>query len=214
MTTREIQYHFEQAASYHNEVKDIAIKSKDVNFWINHAIRVFINKKIQENPQRKQKDIDDLKDILVSDVSLTLDTSTSDKVTYLLPSDYMYLINDKTTLVYCGATKTVANRLVPSEELFNVLNYSHTKTTHKSPVSNIVGGKINVYIDNFTISSIIIDYLKKPSIFNIFNGTTIELHENTHKDIVELAVLLFVENKNPQRMQLNLQKSAINKQLN
>lgn len=214
MTTKEIQYHFEQAASYYDEVKDIAVKSKDVNFWINHGMRAFINRKLEDNFQRKQKDIDDLKDLLVTDTSLSLDTSDSEKYKYDLPADYMYLVNDRTTLTYCGTTKTVANRLVASEELRNVLSYTHTKTTHKSPVSNIVGSKINVYIDGFTVSALLIDYLKKPAIFNIFDGTTIELHENTHKDIVELSVLLFVENKNPQRFQSNIQKSAISKQLN
>lgn len=80
----------------------------------------------------------------------------------------------------------VENRLVKTEELYDILSNSFTKTVAESPISNLARGKINVHHkQKFILSFTKIDYIRKPRKIDLFLGQSCELNPNVHEEIVE-----------------------------
>lgn len=157
MTAREFQKEFETAASFIDELKGIRIISDDVNYFLNEGQHVYVNKRLENITNKlegKQKDIDEIKDIVVRDTTLVLNAglSTSTKRVYDIPSDYLFLINDRSTTSHCNISKEYSNRLTPLENLHTILNYKYTSTKYNDPVSALSGDTLYIYIDNTFLS--------------------------------------------------------------
>lgn len=215
MTAREFQENFEFAASFYNDLKDISIKSNGVNYFLNEGQNVYINKRlenIRNKIEGKQKDIDELKEIIVRDVPLVIDVpaSTSSRNVYTLPSDYLYLINDRSTVSRCNTLKEYDNRLTPLENLHTILDYSHTTTKYNDPVSALSGNSLYIYKTNdFTISTVNIDYVRDYNDIDVINNVTSELNDNVHREIIQMAINIFLENVQSGRFNTNVQKSSL-----
>lgn len=175
-------------------------------------MRKFINRKVSsflDQTGKKvsafdtQRRLDDLRVLRVKDKELPV---TGVPAAGDIPDDYMYLINDRTKLIYCDKQYISPNRLIDPEYLHEYIdNYLH-KPSPKSPLSDLSQGKIYVYVpDSATVSSILIDYLRKPKPIALktetvtmlvngqdtevtFQAQECELPEHTHDHITELAV--------------------------
>lgn len=224
MTGREMQKEFEQSSAYIDEIKkgDINLISDDVNFFLNEAQHTYINirlNNIKKSIKSNQKSIDEIRAIVIKGSALVLDAglSTPERNVYDLPVDYNYLISDYTNTTYCGTARNYQNRLVNSENLQEILIGTHTKPKYNSPISELIGNKLYVYIDydlTFTINSVIIDYVKTWVNIDVTEDVTSELDPNVHKDIVQLAVNLFLESIQSGRFRTNTEKNILNEKLN
>jgi hypothetical protein len=224
MTTREMQRNFEQSAMFVDKLKDIRIVSQDVQHFLNESQRNFVNTRLKniksQGIKRSQRELDELRTIYVKNSGLTLDSgsSTTYEKYYTLPSNYLFLISDRSNISYCNSEYTnTQNRLYSSELIGEILRSTHTRSHYKSPVSELINNQLIVYLDynlSFTINSVNIDYIRKYSEINLFNGTTSELDDSTHNDIVEGAVNLFLEAVESRRFRTNTEKNAISTQLN
>jgi hypothetical protein len=82
-----------------------------------------------------------------------------------------------------------ANRLTNSGQLGNMLKTAFYTTSGKSPISELFSNNLYIYRDNsFTVSRVMITYLKKPQIISLLLGTDCDLATDFHPAICDLAV--------------------------
>lgn len=223
MTPRQFQIEFERASYLIDDVKNgiLKLNSEDINYYINEAIHVFITKKFKETKsgngiKRSQKKLDEIKELIVKNSILIKDSglSTIDYDVYTLPSDYFLLLSDKSLISYCSNEKVFQNRMYSTEEIQEILEDTHYTTKYNSPVSELVDDKLYVYKKtSFSLSQVSIDYIKNWDNVDIINDTNTNLNPSTHKDIVNLAVLIFLESINNSRFNSNIEKNIITKQV-
>jgi hypothetical protein len=219
MTGRDFQKEFELAASTFNELKDINKTSYVINYFLNEAQNVYINKRLmnlRNKVEGKQKDIDEIRSIVVRNASLVvnLPLSTSSYNVYSLPSDYLFLLNDRSITSRCNKTNEYENRLSPLENLHTILKYKYTSTKYNDPVSALSDNSLYIYKnDTFTIDDAKIDYVRKYNQIDVINNVTSELDENVHKEIVQLAMNIFLENVQSGRFKSNFEKNVVTEQV-
>ena len=165
-----------------------------------------------------QASLDDLRAITVNNTGITSPTeATSGGYTYVagtLPADYLHLLNSRsiTQPVNCttDGTREVTNRLTKLDLVFDLLENSIYKTDVLSPISKLVGNTLTVYNSYrgtklFTVSNVIIDYLRKPTIYTYANdsGTTLEFPDNVCFKIIDTVAIYMaiIAEQNPQKIQ-------------
>jgi hypothetical protein len=166
-----------------------------------------------------------------------VDEFTADKIT--LPTNYLYLINHRcvTYSKYPEVTWTlnVTNRRVPEasarlhsrggnftqlSDIFTVLDDPFNTTGATSVVTTISGNDIVAYTDKtFVVKEIIIDYIRVPKKLSLNTNdnvttTTSELPEHLHKEIIELAVDLFLQNTRQLKQRLQLETPTADNNVN
>lgn len=219
MTAREFQEEFEYAASFYDDLKPIRINSRGVNYFLREGQKVFVDKRLQNlrnKIERKQKDIDEIRSIMVRNTSLALNgaLSTTTYNVYDLPADYLFLLNDRSITSKCNASKEYDNRLTPLEDLYTILDYSHTTSKYNDPVSNLSGNNLYIYKDDsFTIDTVNIDYIRTYNQIDVVNNVTSELDSNVHKEVIQLAISIFLENVQSGRFKSNFDKNIVTEQI-
>lgn len=82
----------------------------------------------------------------------------------------------------------VPNRLPAIKDKDNLLNHIYG-TTHSSPIAYLIDGKLQVYHDNkFTISKIILEYVRTPMRVNSTTNIDSDMNEGIHTKIVDKVV--------------------------
>lgn len=94
----------------------------------------------------------------------------------------------------------VPNRLTKTEDIYEVLRGAFTKTSKKSPVSEIIKGQLIVFHDRyFILTKINIDYIRKPQPVSLSLNQSCELDVNIHQELVEetaKSIAAFIESRN------------------
>lgn len=169
-----------------------------------------------------QASLDDLRVLILNNTEISITETTVNGYTYVygsLPTaggvEYRHLINNRSVVqpVNCttDGTREVSNRLIKGDFLFDILENGLYKTAIASPVSKITGNVITVYnsyrgVKEFTISKVIIDYIKKPVIYTFATngGTdTLEFPDDVCFKIIDTVVLYMaiIAEQNPQKIQ-------------
>jgi hypothetical protein len=167
-----------------------------------------------------------------------VDEFSADKIT--LPSNYLYLINHRcvTYVKYPEIIWTLnenTNRREPEaaaklhsrggnftqlSDIFTVLDDPFNTTGATSVVTTISGNDIVAYTDKtFVVKEIIIDYIRVPKKLSLNTNdnvttTTSELPEHLHKEIIELAVDLFLQNTRQLKQRLQLETPTADNNVN
>lgn len=225
MTPRQFQIEFERARKFldQNRFQQISFTTEDIQYFLNEAINVIITKKLKTSKKESrngikvsQRELDEIRSLLVKNISLVKDVGLSNLEydVYTLPDDYYFLISDKSSTISCSVTKVYQNRLYSTENLYEILEDTHFGTKYNSPVSELSTEKLYVYKNsNFTIDSVIIDYIKKWIEIDILNNINTDLNENIHKQIVNVAVNIAYENIDNNKFRINTEKNQITDQI-
>lgn len=203
-----------------NEAQEILIKNIAFPRVINHL-----------GFETTQRTIDDIRTIVIEDVTLNKITNTT---VFELPEDYMFYVSAKAKISreYCSDSKEV-----------QIIVRQHDDKFQESPfdISSFEWGDINatfdsrgirVYTDGtFDIEELKLTYIKKPAYihnavnflpatqYKLPNGNLLtgkqdsELPIQIHREIVDIAVLLASNNLDSQNFQLKQYKLNLN-QLN
>jgi hypothetical protein len=168
----------------------------------------------------------------------SVDEFEADKIT--LPSNYLYLINHRcvTYVKYPQISWTLneaTNRREPESsarlhsrsgnftqlsDIFTVLDDPFNTTSATGVVTTISGNNIVAYTNKtFVVKDIVIDYIRVPKKLSLTtndgdNTTTSELPEHLHKEIIELAVDLFLQNTRNLKQRLQLETPTADKNVN
>lgn len=93
---------------------------------------------------------------------------------------------DYTQINTITGTQEYDNRLVKGEKLFSMLNTNFSTTFYDSPITTLQKDSIVVYHKKkFILSSINLDYIRKPKKISLILNQGCELSENVHEEIVD-----------------------------
>ena len=211
MTAVEMQYNFELKLGYFHSL-DKPFTSVDVSNFLNQAQDIYIDQKYSDKFRRESyfeadekirselgaliKAYEATGSALVSAENPLYDSSKMIN----MPSDYYYSIWELCRVSYIdcnGASATYDARVLPirhdeaNENINNPYRKPYKKLVWRLDYG-LTGSKKHEIItgENYTISSYKMRYIKKPRQININGQVSCELHENTHDEIVNIAVEL------------------------
>ncbi len=223
MTSREMQITFDMQIQLISKELEILEKpdSYTILYFLNSAqdryLRdMYLSKgRMRDNIEYIQQRSDVLRNLIVRDISLITEgtenntiispTEVDGGIALDLPSDFLYYLQSfsKATNSFVGITEPTwtPNRLVDDAEIDNITNTIFNKPILRKPcVLFEEGDKAILYKDIDTeIYDISYIYLRKPLKLVLENDTAgetvteCELDPYLHKDIVELAVKMFIE---------------------
>lgn len=88
-----------------------------------------------------------------------------------------------------SSPKAVANRLIPSSKIQELLGTAFFKTSVLSPISELSGNNLYVYADDsFIVTNTRVTYIKEPQVISLDLGTDCDLAADFHQTICDLAV--------------------------
>tara|TARA_R110000803_G_scaffold34127_2_gene74662 strand:- start:2150 stop:2902 length:753 start_codon:yes stop_codon:yes gene_type:complete len=207
MTVEEMQYDFKIKFNKldSNDYRDFQVP--EIDWLLNEAQEVFlkqrygINNTTQKGFEGSQKRIDDLRNLVMKNISLSPVTQViSDPVSYegTLPPDYIFAIRVQAVVNKhtCG-DKTLVCKPIQHDDLSNCLldpNYNPSYEWGEMPIvygtlsANAAdANRIFGYTDgSFTVTSFILDYLREPkriafpggvpgNVYNLPNGLPVNL---------------------------------------
>lgn len=241
MTAKEFQYEF--GIQLNQFESALRLQSDDIEYWLNKAQEELVKRRfegltnIRQAFEQGQSVIDDLK-ILIKreELSANYFTNSLDKFfmeKVIFPNDYMYLINQKSKIKFkypkinftVNQNKrvttddyeelTVPNRYSQTQTIYSLLLDPFNTTKFSSPLTTISSNNIIVYSDEkFIVTDVIIDYIKMPRKIELVNNITSELPEHLHKEIIQMAVDLFLNNTRELKQRLQRETPTADKQQN
>jgi len=221
MTVREMQVAFDYQIQLISETMEIADKpsSDIIVYFLNLAQEKYIKEnflsrgQIQDNIEFIQKRSDTLRNIIsrntpAESVTPIAATEIDGGIELELPANYFYYIKSFSYLTNAITSPTTKmwtpNRPIEHYELDKVSNHLYNSPILRKPcVVFEEGDRVILYKDKDTnIYNISFIYLRKPYTLSL-DATSdnnpvgytneCELDEATHRDIIELAVRLFIE---------------------
>lgn len=199
---------------------DIPIVSEDILYYLNRAQETFIDEqyvilrgKYTDNEnlelyQSAQKAIENLRTLLTTEV--IPDTSITD-VAYLsnassfdltsLEEEFYYYVRSQTQLSQNG--EWVNNKLIEQEEVQKYIKTKYNDPVFRNFLVLLEGTKAIIFYDSqdgSEVYQVAFTYIKTPAeivLSNPEDGQTTEcdLPKHTHKDIVNIAVSLILEDR-------------------
>lgn len=192
------------------------LRVPEIDWALNEACELFI-KSIAEPRRRNhlgfevnQRTIDDIRTIVINDVTQLAFSVGGNEFTAPLPSNYMFFVSAKVNITKegCG-TKTARVRVVQHDDLHEVSPFDNSSYEWGEVNIRFYSDGVKIFTDGtFTVDSITYNYIRKhayihnaqdflPSgTYNLPDGTTLvgsqscELPEHTHREIVDMAVLI------------------------
>ena len=198
-----------------------------IDYFINEAIARFVKTRYAKNNiykagfEETQKRTEDLRTLVSTEVQTTIAVPYEDDnyVQVDIPGFtglyWFYLrMSAYVTKENCGS-KYQEVKLVQQDDLQRVLRDPFNKPVFDKPVAYFENGNILlVSDDSFTITQAKVTYLRAPAIVNVgtYGGTPavveFDLPDHTHKEIVQLAADIAIENIESQRINTIKQQLA------
>lgn len=231
MTITEAHIEFRQSLDKLNSSSYPDFETEQVDYFLNDAYLRFVktrysgNNILKESFESVQKRIDDLR-MLVKTEFCQITTNSIEENEYLASLTNLYTTEarnisstNKYMLYLRGNVKVNSTRcgsgyksidIIKQDEIDIVKTHPFRKSTYHEPVGYFIGDKISIMTDGtFTVDNFKLTYLKYPTPVSLGSNITFETAEHTHKEIVELAVYLALENVESPRQQTKVQTNSI-----
>lgn len=212
MDVRSMQYDFKQKINKVDSQQYRNLRVPEIDWKLNEATDIFI-KSIAEPRKRNhlgfevnQRTIDDIRTIVVNSVSLT---ATSENI-FVIPDNYMFYLSGEVTLSKEGCGEKNARLIIRQhDDRHEDSPFDNSSYEWGEVNARFVGNTLRLFTDGtFTVTDLKIDYIRKHayihnaqdflpgSNYNLPNGVNLigsqdcELPEHTHREIVDIAVLI------------------------
>lgn len=168
--------------------------------------------------QLQQRGVDDVRYIqnfLVLDKKIIQKNTIENKVNFKLPEDYFDLSSARAMVKKGSCIDIIELIEVQTENINNVLYNEHTKPSflYRESLYTINSNLLSVYIDDFIVQNILLNYYRYPNQIQLLNPENSELGFDTTKiiewddksldDIISIMVFNYDINQNSPRYQLN-----------
>lgn len=185
-----------------------SFEPEEIDFWLNDTIELFIKQRIdgfntsRTGFEETQKRIDDLRSLVVSYHNLgsaNANVYYPNSTCWTLPTNYFRYLGDSVTINTGTTISTVQSSTVTADDLSVKLRdpFSEHNLHHQTanPLRMLRDDEL-IYISdgNYTITNCYLTYIKKPVKVDISAGTTSDLPESVHQEIVDLTVKRMLEN--------------------
>jgi hypothetical protein len=209
----------------------------EIDWLLNEAQLVFVKNRFGTNNTKHQgfevtqKRIDDLSTLHVkfpeqTALTLTLDEGIYEATLSSLKYNMLFFLRANVDVILTGCTKKVPLKFVQSDDLSECLKDPFNASSLDYIVYNVgrsstsTGTSIYLYPGGYTLGGFYPEYIKYPTRisyggYTYIDGTLLtsancELPEQTHSEIVDLAVLLAAVNvENPEYVSLKNLKIGI-----
>lgn len=197
---------------------------EEIDLLLNRAIERFIKQRYSSKGNTKfdgfeedQKRIDDLRGVLTTQKLTPLILQGLNLYTIQLPDNYWFRIRVTLDINNITCSKTILNhkvRTIQHNSLTDAIDDPFNKPSiDDGAIITFEGSNILVYTANdFIPDALNITYIKRPTTLDI-NSTPLQvpdLTEETHREIIDIAVSMALEIIESQRYQSNL--NELNKQ--
>lgn len=202
MTIQEMHYEFRRRFEKLDSQQRRRLLTQEIDLALNNAQLVFtksIHSKKLQGISAGQRDISDLRTLIVPDVTLTV---TDNTVTF--PEDHMYFRRAYVNITKeaCG-TKRARVYTEQHDDLHEENYFSQSSYEWREVNAEFINSGLKFTPSDFTIDECIITYIKRPR--RVFLATTpyrlpsgqllsgtqdCELPEHVHTEIVDLAVTI------------------------
>ena len=218
MTKSEFHIAFKLELDKTNSLSYPSFLPEEIDYWINRGIDVFVKTRaFGTNPkgtgfQEDQKRSDDLRTCMNIGYYAPVAVNGNTYI-FELPTDYWFMLGESAIISYLwngvNSTKEVPFTEATIEtyktKMYNTLNNFNMNYDYAEPIRFYSNNKIYTITDgNYSISSIGLIYITKPTIFDITDTTTNEytyLPDHTHEEVIKIAVQLALENIADNRVQ-------------
>ena len=209
----------------------------EIDWLLNEAQNIFVKDRFGPNNTKHQgfevtqKRIDDLSTLSVKfpeqgPIPLVLEEGVYEAALTALKYDMMFFLRATVEVILPGCTKKVPLKFVQSDDLSECLKDPFNSSSLDYIVYNVgrnstsATPSIYLYPGGYTLGNLYPEYIKTPSRisyggYTYIDGTQLvqancELPEQTHSEIVDLAVLLAAINvENPEYLSLKNMKMSI-----
>lgn len=211
MTALEMQYAFELESNMIDSTNKLS--TTDIFYWLNKAIEKFVKTRYsginfkEESFEQTQKRIDDLRS-LVKEVTINSNTAGTkpNSTIFTLPVDYLFTVGEEVLISFAKGVTTITSREGITEitndryrqEIDNHFSEFRLYSDWARPLRLFYGTYVELISDGqYTTPTYYLTYISKPSAIGLPSDNC-NLPEQTHSEIVKLAVGMFLENiKNP-----------------
>lgn len=186
----------------------------EIDWVLNEAQSLFIDMIAQPRLhqhlgfERSQKNIDDIRTVVVEDSCLSVVSSNSVSTLFALPEDYRYYIKGEVKMSKEPCGDSVGRLHIQRQgDEFEEHSFYDSSYEWRHVNGEFVGGGLRAYHKDFTIVDLCINYIKNPlyihnadnfrnGTYNLPSGETLigtqnsELPSHTHREVVDLAVLI------------------------
>jgi hypothetical protein len=217
MIIREMHYDFKQKLNKIDSQQYRGLKIPEIDWKLNEAIELFV--KIVAEPKTRnsfgfetsQRVIDDIRTLVVNDAPLTTAAiAGTDDFVSTLPTDYQHFIGVQTLDMLSGSCAVVADKVYvrQHDDDFQASPFDRSSFLWREANIRFYDMGIRTFTSGeFTVSGLSIEYIKKHPIvhnaadytggtYTLLDGTVLagtqdcELPSHTHREIVDLAVLI------------------------
>jgi hypothetical protein len=203
-----------------SQVPELPPEMKD--YFLQTASEMFVKGRYGPNNIYKsgfeqiQKRTEDLKNLVVTwtddTVPDSIDSVDSDAVVMPLPSDYWFWAKGRTYVdrTNCPSGWSRKIKLVSHDKVEMVRHDPHNKSIADEPIVYFEDGAIKILEgDKFSVTKFQLTYIRRPAKVNIgtYGSDKVEfdLSDHTHKEIVQMAADIIIENVESRRVQTNKQ---------
>ena len=196
MTSRELQIAFGiELNQFHSR---LILDSVDIFYWLSKAQEALVKNSftgIDADPRMTTISSDFIK-------QSTLPVTTTkvfafrnfDAPTFILPDDYLYYVSATGTLSTIKyPVGSVIIKPVQKDDIYRLLSDPFNKSDKEELIGVIRDKIFEVFIPNlYLLTNVELNYLRKPAPISLSSQP--EINDGFHRDIVELAVSLFLNN--------------------
>lgn len=236
MTIREMHYDFKQKLNKIDSEQNRNLKVPEIDWKLNEALEIFI-KNIAEPRvtnhlgfETSQRTIDDIRTLVVNDLKLT--PNIIDKNTYYieLPENYMFYISSEVKIKREGCQERSARTILRQhDDRFEDSPYDKSSFEWKEVNIRFYEKGIKLFTDGtFNITEVNLNYIRKHSYIHnaqdflptgqyklpsgelLINSKDCELPNHTHREIVDIAVLITAGDLSLQDYQFKQAKINLN----
>lgn len=226
MNIKEMHYDFKRKFNKVDSQQNRNFLVPEIDQYLNEAEDIF--KKTIAQPrfrtklgfESSQRNIDDIRSIVVTNCH-----TVQNNLIYLLPANYQYYVRGRVTLKRVGCSNRIAPlRIKEHDDAFEEDIYSKSSFDWKRMNGLFNSDGIQLHTDGtFTINTVCVTYIRKtqfmhnaeafrtggyvlPSGVALTGFSDCELPENTHREIVDIAVMLAAGEVQASDFQLKLNK--------
>jgi hypothetical protein len=225
MTIKEMHYDFKKKLNKIDSQQYRNLLVPEIDITLNEAAEIFIKQRVKTGIEMDQRSVDDIRTLFVEQ-----DLTVEEDSTVILPDDYWHYLSSKAALAKEDCTVTDGKIFIRQhDDEFERSPFDRSSFEWRTVNAVFYENRLKFFVNDFLITSFSLSYLRRmlymhnaedfkageytlPGHAAALTGTQeCELPEHTHREIVDIAVLIATgEIEAPNSYQLRQAKVNMN----